>query len=263
MPLPDSNASRPTDVPLDGSLWPASIRWFELTLPSLSQNLALDEVLLSDVDEEASQAVLRFWEVPGYCVVLGRSNRSETEVDLETCRADGVPVIRRSSGGGAVVLGPGCLAFSLALPLTDAQRALGVGALTRELMNRMALALRPVTPEVIACGTSDLARDGRKFSGNAQRWLSNTFLHHGTILYQFDLPRIGRYLRQPSRQPDYRSGRGHEAFVMNLDASRSSLIELLSDAWHATPAECDPLAVDRARQLSDSKYSSADWSILL
>jgi lipoate---protein ligase len=251
------------EPPDSGRLCPASIRWFELTLPSLSQNLALDEVLLAGVDDDASQAVLRFWEVPNYCVVLGRSNRAETEVNLEACRADGIPVLRRSSGGGAVVLGPGCLAYSLALPLTDAQRVLGVAALTRELMNRMARALRTVTPNVIACGTSDLAAAGSKFSGNAQRWLSKAFLHHGTILYRFDLPRIGRYLRPPSRQPDYRSGRGHDAFVMNLDASRGSVIDLIADAWHATPAECDPLAVDRARQLSVSKYSSADWSILL
>lgn len=263
MPLPDSNASRPVSGPPDDSLWPASIHWFDLTLPSISQNLALDEVLLTNVDEDAVRAVLRFWEVPGYCVVLGRSNRAETEVDLEACRADGVPVIRRSSGGGAVVLGPGCLAFSFALPLSEAQRVMGVAALTRELMNRMALALRPVSPGVIACGTSDLAAADRKFSGNAQRWLSKAFLHHGTILYRFDLPRIGRYLRPPSRQPDYRSGRGHDAFVMNVDASRGSLIERIADAWHATPAACDPLAVARAQQLSDSKYSSADWLILL
>ena len=259
----DSDASRTTDVPLDGSRWPASIRWFDLTLPSISQNLALDEVLLNEVDEEATRAVLRFWEVSSYCVVLGRSNRAETEVDLDACRADGVPVIRRSSGGGTVVLGPGCLAFSLALPLTDAHRALGVAALTRELMNRMALALRSVTPDVIACGTSDLAATGRKFSGNAQRWLSKSLLHHGTILYRFDLPRMGRYLRQPSRQPDYRSGREHDAFVMNVDASRGALVKRVADAWNATAAECDPLVVDHARQLADSKYSSADWSILL
>ena len=145
------------------------------------------------------------------------------EVNLEACRSDGVPVIRRSSGGGAVVLGSGCLAFSLALPLTDAQRALGVAALTRTLMIRMTLALSPVTPGVIACGTSDLAAADRKFSGNAQRWLSKSFLHHGTILYRFDLARIGRYLRQPSRQPDYRSGRGHDEFVRNVAASRGSL----------------------------------------
>ncbi len=258
-----SSDSSATGALSGDSLWPASLGWFDLTLPSLAQNLALDEVLLSDVDEDSSRAVLRFWEVPNYGVVLGRSNRAETEVDLEACRANGVPVIRRSSGGGAVVLGPGCLAFSLALPLTETQRLRGVAALTRELMNRMALALTPVSPGVIACGTSDLAAADRKFSGNAQRWLSKSFLHHGTILYRFDLPRIGRYLRQPSRQPDYRSGRGHDEFVMNVDASRDSLIGRVAEAWHATPAECDPLAVDRARQLAESKYSGADWSILL
>jgi hypothetical protein len=50
---------------------------------------------------------------------------------------------------------------------------------------------------------------------------------------------------------------------MNVEVSRSSLIQRVVDAWHAAPGEPMPQAVDRALQLSDSKYSSADWSILL
>ena len=162
-----------------------------------------------------------------------------------------------------MVIGPGCLSYSLVLPLTDEQRALGVASLTKRLMERIALGLRAVLPGATACGTSDLADDGRKFSGNAQRWLSNAFLHHGTILYDFDLPRIGRYLRTPSRQPDYRDSRDHAAFVTNVDASRETLVGLLATAWQAVPWECPSSAVARAGQLVHEKYSSADWSILL
>ena len=162
-----------------------------------------------------------------------------------------------------MVIGPGCLAYSLVLPLTDEHRTLGVASLTARLMERIALGLRAVLPGVVACGTSDLAADGRKFSGNAQRWLSRAFLHHGTILFDFDLPRIGRYLRTPSRQPDYRDSRDHTAFVRNVAARRATLIELLAIAWHAVPSECSASAVPRAGQLVQEKYSSADWSILL
>ena len=161
-----------------------------------------------------------------------------------------------------MVIGPGCLAYSLIIPLTDEQRALGVASLTKRLMERIARALQVVLPDAVACGTSDLAADGNKFSGNAQRWLSRAFLHHGTILYDFDLPRIGRYLKTPSRQPDYRDGRDHAAFVRNIEVPRATLIELLANAWQADPGLCSPTAVPRAGQLVQEKYSSAEWSIL-
>jgi len=248
---------------MDNSLWPAAMSWFDLTLPTLAENLALDDVLLAEVDADPARGLLRFWEFDQHAVVLGRSNRAETEADLEACRSEGVPVLRRSSGGGAVVIGPGCLAYSLALPLRDEQRALGVAPLTSRLMERIAHGIRAVIPGAVACGTSDLAAEGRKFSGNAQRWLSHAFLHHGTILYDFDLARIGRYLRQPSRQPDYRDSRDHAAFVRNVDARRATLIESLATAWHAVPRECSSSSLPRAGQLVQEKYSSADWSILL
>ena len=247
----------------DNSLWPASMSWFDVTLPTLAENLALDDVLLAEVDAEPSRGLLRFWELDQYAVVLGRSNRAEIEADVEACRREGAPILRRSSGGGAVVIGPGCLAYSLIIPLTDEQRALGVASLTKRLMERIARALQVVLPDAVACGTSDLAADGCKFSGNAQRWLSRAFLHHGTILYDFDLPRIGRYLKTPSRQPDYRDGRDHAAFVRNIEVTRATLIKLLATAWQADPGACSPKAVPRAGQLVQEKYSSADWSILV
>ena len=48
-------------------------------------------------------------------VVIGRSSRTADEVDLEYCRAEGIPVLRRCSGGAAVVVGPGCLMYSVVL----------------------------------------------------------------------------------------------------------------------------------------------------
>lgn len=237
--------------------------WFDFTLPTLAENLAFDDVLLAEVEADPTRGLLRFWELDRHAVVLGRSNRAEIEADLDACRQENIPVVRRSSGGGAVVIGPGCLAYSLVLPLTDEQRALGVASLTKRLMERIALGFQSILPGATACGTSDLAADDRKFSGNAQRWLSRAFLHHGTILYDFDLPRIGRYLRTPSRQPDYRDSRDHAAFVRNVDATRTALIELLTAAWHAVPGECSSSAVPLAGHLVQEKYSSADWSILL
>lgn len=78
-------------------------------------------------------------------------------------------------------------------------------------------------------GISDLALDGRKVSGNAQRRSSAAVLHHGTVLCGFNVGRVGRYLRRPQKEPAYRAGRGHEEFLTNLpvgvDVIRRGLVE--------------------------------------
>ncbi len=56
----------------------------------------------------------------------------------------------------------------------------------------------------------------RKFSGCSQRRMRHTLLHHGTLLYAFDLDRVSRYLRQPVRQPVHRQARTHAEFLTNV-----------------------------------------------
>ena len=68
-------------------------------------------------------------------------------------------------------------------------------------------------------GLADLALAGRKVSGNAQRRGRCGVLHHGTVLYDFDASLAERYLLEPPRQPDYRAGRSHQAFLGNLPLS--------------------------------------------
>src|SRR5262249_51985287 len=86
----------------------------DLTLGSIAENLALEEALLLQA-EQGGPEVLRLWEWRQQAVVLGAAGRLAQEVDEAACMNDGVPIVRRSSGGGAVVLGPGCLNFSLIL----------------------------------------------------------------------------------------------------------------------------------------------------
>src|SRR5688572_23295776 len=101
------------------------LRLLDLTLPTPEENLALDEALLLALEQDLAGGAgppppletLRFWESPVPFVVLGVSGRLREEVDREACARAGVPVLRRASGGGTVIQGPGCLNFSLALSL--------------------------------------------------------------------------------------------------------------------------------------------------
>jgi lipoate-protein ligase A len=126
-------------------------------------------------------------------------------------------------------------------------------------MSTIAEGLSRVVPGIEVCGTSDLAIGRRKFSGNSQRWLKNAFLHHGTILYDYDLPRISRLLKFPSRQPEYRLDRPHQHFLGNLACSRSDVMYRLSQAFLAISEKLEPTVMKRANDLADVKYDSDRW----
>src|ERR671937_1831087 len=91
------------------------MRLLDLTLPALADNLALDEALLLEAEAGRGGEVLRLWEWPTPGVVLGSGCRLAEDVHEAACRADGVPVLRRASGGGTVLLAAGCLLYSLVL----------------------------------------------------------------------------------------------------------------------------------------------------
>lgn len=219
----------------------------KLTLPTPAENLALDEALLDAAEAgELADGVLRLWEMPQYCVILGRSSRADLEVNLPACRCDRVPVLRRSSGGGTVAIGPGCLQFSLVLDYRPHIPSRAVDLAHNYVLGRMAEILTPLIDNVSKAGTSDLVVASRtgpgsttaalvqhKISGNALRMKRNYFLYHGTLLYDFDLQRMGRLLRSPPRQPDYRASRDHHEFVVNLRVTRGELQRILLSGWNA------------------------------
>jgi lipoate-protein ligase A len=122
------------------------MRYLDLTWPTPAENLACDEALLEVAEAGDGGETLRFWEPRDYFVVLGYANRAAQEVDLEACRAHGVPVFRRCSGGGAVLQGPGCLNYNLVLKIADAAPLANVTSTNRFIMQRHAEALAKLLP---------------------------------------------------------------------------------------------------------------------
>jgi len=178
------------------------------TLESAEENLTFDDRLL-----DAGQETLRFWESPVPFVVLGRSGNAEEQVNIPACRAAGVPILRRSSGGGAVLQGPGCLNYALILSLDLRPELTSIPDSYRILLSRVADALRVPALEVRG---SDILLEGRKISGNAQRRTRGWVLHHGTILHGLCIDAIERCLLEPARRPAHRGGRTHRQFVTSL-----------------------------------------------
>jgi lipoate-protein ligase A len=228
------------------------------TLPTLAENLALDEALLLEAESSPVGEVLRLWEWPAPAVVLGAGCRLTEDVNEPACLRDQVPILRRASGGGTVLLGKGCLLFSLILAYDRSPALREISTSYGYILQHLANTLREIIPDVELNGTSDLASNGRKFSGNAQQRKRNYLLHHGTLLYAFKLDQVASYLHLPTRQPVYRQGRDHAAFLMNLPIRVEDLQQRICNVWKAD-SEKPSWPEERACKLAAEKYTNPAW----
>jgi lipoate-protein ligase A len=232
----------------------------DLTLPHPPENLALDEALLLEAEEGLQSAVLRFWMSPRPFVVVGLGAKTAQEANLQACHTRGIPVLRRCSGGGTVVQGPGCLNYSLVLPLSEHEPLQTITGSNQFIMHRHALALSMLTRQTVTVeGHTDLAIDGVKVSGNAQRRLKHHLLFHGTFLLNFDLPLIADLLPNPVLQPAYRRHRPHAEFLRNLNAPETSLKQALIETWQAT-GNCSRVPDQRVAGLVKERYGRPEWT---
>jgi lipoate-protein ligase A len=242
------------------------MRYLDLTLPTPEENLALDEALLEEAEAAAADRgtepleTLRVWEARGPVVVAGRSSRVESEVDRRACRELGIPVLRRVSGGAAVVIGPGCLMYALVLSLRHRPRLRAVDAAHRFVLGAMAEALSPLVPGGVSCqGISDLVVGGRKCSGNSLRIRREHLLYHGTLLVDFDLELIKRCLPMPPREPAYRQGRSHREFLANLGVEPAAVRAALILVFDAREPSAD-WPRDQVAELVEARYRKREWN---
>ena len=157
-----------------------------------------------------------------------------------------------------MVIGPGCLMYGVIISYEGKPELRSVDNAHTFVMERFRGGLSSLEP-VEFQGSCDLTLDNRKFSGNALRCKRNCFLYHGTILYDFPLQTLSKYLGTPPRQPEYRKGRDHSNFVRNFPASGMALRETISNAWNVSDVR-KPWPKDAVAQLVQGKYSLSSWN---
>ncbi len=235
------------------------------TLPpsSPAELLAWDDALLDATEADGAEA-LWFWEAAEPFVVVGYGQEIAREVDEAACARRVVPILRRCSGGGTVVQGPGCLNYALTLRIEEGGPLATITGTNQRIMerNRHALAAA-LGQEVVVRGHTDLAlvtpAGEKKFSGNAQRRKRNALLFHGTILLDFDLELIAELLRFPSAQPDYRESRTHLDFVANTGLTVERVRTALIGEWGAETAG-PTLPIEAMQAAVAARYERDEWN---
>lgn len=234
----------------------------DLTMPTPAENLALDEALLNWAEEHQGPDILRFWESDRHFVTLGYANKVKEEVNILQCGSLGISILRRCSGGGTVLQGPGSLSYAVVLKISEVAALESITGTNRFVMDKNRQAISSVLGESVTVeGFTDLALSGLKFSGNAQRRKRNYLLFHGTFLTQnADVSLIERCLLPPPRQPEYRRHRSHAEFLTLLQVSAESIKAVLKKAWLAD-RQAETIPQNEVTRLISEQYGREEWNL--
>jgi lipoate-protein ligase A len=158
-------------------------------------NIAIGRAIVEARQAGEVPDTLRFLRFPPTALV-GRHQALGQEIDLEYCRAQGIGVARRITGGGAIFMEPGLLGWELALD----RKTLGVGSLpelTREICEAAAEGISRLGVAARYRPRNDIEVEGRKISGTGGFFDGDILFYQGTVLVDLDAQEMVRALRVP------------------------------------------------------------------
>lgn len=225
----EKEATRQTEI-----LKPLLILTTDLTNPW--NNLALEEYLLglcqSDLtgsEDRPYGAILFLWQ-NRHTVVIGRNQNAWAECKTGLLEDENGFLARRGTGGGAVYHDLGNLNFSIILP----RAKFDLGESFQVILD----AVKSLGLDAVRSGRNDILLDGRKFSGNAFRYMRGVALHHGTLMVDTDVEPMMRYLTVSDSKLKTRAIKSVKSRVINLREVKHDLtITELMDAVGTSFAE--------------------------
>jgi len=231
-------------------------------------NLALDEVLTTRVGEGRRRPTLRIWEWDESAVVIGSFQSYRNEVDPAGAAKHGFDVVRRISGGGAMMMAAGqIITYSLYVPASLVQGMTFADSYAF-LDDWVLQALRSLGIDAIYQPLNDIAGPSGKIGGAAQKRLANGgVLHHATLSYDIDgqtmteVLRIGR--EKLSDKGTASAAKRVDPLRSQTGLSRAGIIERFKDTFRAvTGAEDGTIAADEyeaAEELVRTKFGTEAW----
>lgn len=221
------------------------------------RNLGVDEYFLNHV---GPQDMLLYFYINRNAVIIGRGQNPWAECSLEAMRRDGVQLVRRITGGGAVFHDAGNLNFSFI-----------AGEARYDVQRQLGMILSAVRALGIPCefsGRNDLLADGRKFSGNAFCARRGVRQHHGTLLINSDLSRLQNYLNVDPKKLQAKGVKSVRSRVCNLSEFAPGLncekmLAALKEAFRAEYGECEELTAPDEAAVAPyvEKHASDAWRL--
>lgn len=217
-------------------------------------NLACEEYLFS----QTALDIAILWR-NGPSVIIGRNQDTYAEADRGYAESEGIRVIRRITGGGAVFHDLGNLNYTF---ITGS----GSGIDFQRFCAPAVEFLRGLGLDASLSGRNDILVSGRKVSGSAQTWRGGRILHHGTLLYSADLSKLSNVLKV---RPEKLKSKGISSVVSRV-ANISCFLEnappvelftlMLKDTLGMEPYKLSKEDIEKIERLKNEKYDTDEWT---
>lgn len=236
-----------------------------------AENLALDEVLTQRVGRGDRKPTLRFWGWARRAVILGRFQSVQNEVYPEVATEHNIDIVRRISGGGAMLVEPeGAITYSIYVPESFV-RGMSFADSYAMFDSWVLEALQGLGVNAWYAPLNDITSDAGKIGGAAQARRGGAVLHHTTMAYQMTTGLLTTVLRvgeeklvdKGIRSAERRVGPLRQQTEMERDAIIAHLIGHFRERFGLTD---DVLTDDETREmhrLVDEQFGTRDWTWFL
>lgn len=199
-------------------------------------------------------------------IIVGKHQNSLAEINVDYVKENGVIVIRRTTGGGAVFHDPGNLNFTFIM-----KEHSGETADFRKYTQPIIDVLQAMDVDAKFEGRNDMTIEGKKFSGNAKAFYNGKILQHGTLLFNSTLPNLSQALKlNPLKYRD-KAVKSISSRVTNIsehlkhDITLEEFEKRIVDHVRTMYADAKVYELteeDRAaiQKLVDEKYGTWDWN---
>ena len=239
-----------------------------------SFNMALDEALSVSVRRGDSPSILRLYSWDSPAVSLGAFQKIGN-IDIDFCRSCNIPIIRRPTGGRAILHGDE-LTYSFSATneglfsggLMDSYRKLGAAfnrcfelmglccSIRKDLAKGRELTRSPLCFASTSLG--EISSQGMKIIGSAQKRWQDGFLQQGSIPFDIDRLRMAAVFRVPPRNIDYNFLAGLMELLPGFEAAtlRDHLVAAFEETFSVTliDSQPSPQELELALQLASGKY---------
>jgi len=226
-------------------------------------NLAIEEYALKNLD--INESYLLFY-INEPSIIIGKNQNTIEEINTEYVEKNGIHVVRRLSGGGAVYHDLGNLNFSF-ITKDDGESFHNFRKFTEPVVN----ALKKLGVDAELSGRNDLLAGGRKISGNAQFSTKGRMFSHGTLLFDSEIESVVSALNVKKDKIESKGIKSIRSRVANIseflsekvtiEEFRSLLLKNIFEGMDEIPeyvlTEKD---WENIHELSKERYQNWDWN---
>ncbi len=237
----------------------SKIRTLETGYNNAALNMAIDEALMENIDHTP---ILRIYGWRPAAVSIGYFQSIKEEIDLEKCSRMGVDVIRRLTGGGAVLH-----EMELTYSFITKQYPQNIMESYKWICEAIVISINRLGFDASFVSLNDIVVNGKKVSGSAQTRRNGVLLQHGTLLLGVDVDKMFCVLKVPSEKVKDKIIKDVKERVTSLSGITFEKMASSLKTSFATKFDAKLLAdimstkeTNRAICLAERKYSTKEWN---